>query len=61
MPPKEWLYRGARLEGDNLRAELQVFAGIDVGVTLNGAVADEVTAVIPTLEFIFRGVGPWGA
>lgn len=53
---QEWAVEGVEVSGSTVTVSIRVFAGIDVGVTLHGAVADETTGSAPILEFVFLDV-----
>ena len=55
---KEWELKGTSVDGGAVSVTLDVFAGIDVRVTLDGAAADGVMAAAPQLVFTFVDVGP---
>ena len=62
MPPptlsvtREWDLEGMQVDGSTVNVLLRVYAGIDVGITLNGMEPDHVNARIPILEFVFQNV-----
>ena len=55
---KEWRIDGVHADGSTVTVLLHVFAGIDVQVTLDGRVPDQVNAPIPILEHVFQDVAP---
>jgi len=55
---KEWAIDGVHVDGSTVTVLLHVFAGIDVQVTLDGRVPDQVNAPIPILEHVFQDVAP---
>jgi len=57
-PVQEWTVEEVRVDGSTITVHLRVFAGIDVGVTLDGGRPDETVASPPVLEFVFRDVSP---
>ncbi|MCZ6789897.1 MAG: hypothetical protein O7D33_08195 [Chloroflexi bacterium] len=57
-PAKEWAIESILVDGSTVTVLLQVFAGIDVQVTLDGRVPDQVNAPIPILEHVFQDVTP---
>ena len=57
-PVKEWAIDGVHVDGSTVTVLLHVFAGIDVRVTLDGRVPDQINAPIPILEHVFQDVAP---
>ena len=55
---REWTLEGIQVDGSTVTARLHVFAGIDVRVTLDGRSSDELNALVPNLEFVFKNVAP---
>ena len=55
---REWALKGINVEGSTVTVELQVFAGIDVQVTLDGRQPDEIAGPPPTLKHTFLNVAP---
>ena len=58
FPIKEWNLEEIQVDGSTVTVLLQVYAGIDVRVTLDGRGPDQVNASPPILEFIFQNVTP---
>jgi hypothetical protein len=56
MPVREWNLEEISVDGSTVTVSLRVFAGIDVGVTINGKEPTRVEAVIPVINFVFEGV-----
>ena len=56
MPIREWDLEGVHVDGSRVTVLLRVYAGTDVGVTLDGRDHDELKADVPFLEFVFQGV-----
>jgi hypothetical protein len=59
MVTQEWKLDGIEVVGDTVVVSLQLYAGIDVGVTVGGAAPSRVDgSVVPILKFIFENVTP---
>jgi hypothetical protein len=56
MPVREWDLQKISVNGSTVTVSLHVFAGIDVGVTINGKEPARVEAAIPVINFVFEGV-----
>jgi hypothetical protein len=56
MPHREWDIEDIVADGSTVTVSLHVFAGIDVGVTMNGNEATRVEAALPVINFVFEGV-----
>ena len=57
-PSKEWSLENIEVDGSTVTVLLQVFAGIDVQVTLDGRDPDQVKTAVPDLGFVFEEVPP---
>ena len=57
-PEREWNLEDIQVAGSTVTVPLRVFAGIDVLVTLDGRIPDQVKTSVPVLEFIFEDVAP---
>lgn len=55
---REWDLEETRVDGSTVTVVLRVYAGIDVGVTLDGRDPDRVAPPSPFLEFVFDDVEP---
>ena len=53
---REWDLEGIQVDGSTVTVLLHVYAGIDVGVTLDSRDPDQVNAPNPILEFVFQNV-----
>ena len=56
--PREWDLDGVTVDGSAVTVLLNVYAGIDVWVTLDGERADDVAFAPPTLRSVFYEVAP---
>jgi len=56
MPVQEWNFEKISVDGSTVTVSLHVFAGIDVGVTINGKEPIRVETAIPLINFVFEGV-----
>ena len=57
-PFREWALLDVVVDGSTVTVSLQVFAGIDVKVTLDGRPPDEVSGPAPILKHAFKDVAP---
>lgn len=55
-PTREWVVEGVGVDGSTVRVRVRVYAGIDVGVQLDGRDPDQVVTTLPVIEFIFVNV-----
>lgn len=56
MPHREWDIEDIVVDGETVTVSLHVFAGIDVGVTINEKEPTRVEAAIPVINFVFEDV-----
>ena len=55
---REWSLLDIAVDGSTVTVELQVFAAIDVTVTLDGRPPDEMSTPAPVLGHVFKNVAP---
>ncbi|MFQ5872937.1 MAG: hypothetical protein ACE5JL_03945 [Dehalococcoidia bacterium] len=57
-PTREWDLQEIQVDDSTVTVLLRVYAGIDVGVTLDGSDPDQLNTPVPILEFVFQNVAP---
>ncbi len=57
MVIREWDLKDIQVYGSTVSVSLNMYAGVDVQVTLDGRTADEVRVNLPTVEYLFNNVG----
>jgi hypothetical protein len=57
-PQIEWQLSDVRVDSSTVTVVLEVFAGVQINVTLDGELADTVSPPNPDAEYVFNDVGP---